>query len=189
MGEQVHASYDFEGCPGQAKCVRNAYLINGDKVLAAHPADGWVCIYHWGKRSDYTGWVPQRNLRVIAFPQNPELRDWLGSWESVAGVDKVTIRLAPKGMLKISGKAYWQGGKNTYGEEIVHLGGVRGVTAPIANKLTVREGDGPYGCVVNFELIGTYLVGSDNSICGGMNVRFNGVYRRKPYESGAHGDR
>ncbi len=33
-------------------------------------------------------------------------------------------------------------------------------------------------CTVHAQLLGDVLVVSDNSECGGMNVRFDGVYRR-----------
>jgi len=34
-------------------------------------------------------------------------------------------------------------------------------------------------CTVHAQLLGDVLIVADNSECGGMNVRFNGVYRRK----------
>ncbi|MCA1633634.1 MAG: hypothetical protein LC802_07935 [Acidobacteria bacterium] len=46
---------------------------------------------------------------------------------------------------------------------------------PAGNVLTVEEDS----CRVTLRLVGDYLVASDNSECGGMNVRFDGVYRRK----------
>lgn len=179
-GEQVHARDDGEGCPEQAKCLKKGYLINGDKVLTAHPAEGWVCIYYFGKKSSYTGWVPQTNVKTIPFFQSPEINDWLGKWESIGSTDNVIVESAPAGMLKITGRANWYGGKNTYGDDIVHFGGVNGVAAPAGNKLIVKEGDDEYDCVVNFELVGPYLVSTDNSNCGGVNVRFNNIYRRTP---------
>jgi hypothetical protein len=35
-------------------------------------------------------------------------------------------------------------------------------------------------CVLNLKLIGTWLAAADNGDCGGLNVSFTGVYRRKP---------
>lgn len=76
-GERVHARDDSEGCPNQTKCIQKGYLVNGDRVLTAHPADGWVCIYYFGKNTDYTGWVSQRDVRAIPYPKKPALQDRL----------------------------------------------------------------------------------------------------------------
>jgi hypothetical protein len=179
-GEKIHAIYDWEGCPGQAQCIQKGYLVKGDKVLTAHSAEGWTCIYYFGKKSDYAGWVPQANVKAIPFSASPNLKQWAGRWEPVWGEDKVVIQPTSTGALKVSGTAVWHGGKNAYGEEIIHVGEVNGTAIPIANKLIIKEGDDEFSCVANFQLIGPYLVGTDNSNCGGMNVRFNDVYQRKP---------
>ncbi len=176
-GERVHARDDMDGCPDQKKCIQKGYLINGDKVLTAHPSDGWVCIYYFRKKSEYTGWIPQKNVRTTPFPKNPELRSWIGHWEADGGTPEITISLAKKNKLKVSGEAYWQAFVNS----LPHIGLVDGVAAPVGNKLTVKEeGDESIGCVVNFELIGPYLVANDNRLCGGANVSFDAIYRRKP---------
>jgi hypothetical protein len=45
---------------------------------------------------------------------------------------------------------------------------------PQGNELILVEED----CRVALKLVGDFLIVSDNSQCGGANVRFNGVYRR-----------
>ena len=179
-GEQVHAREDGEGCPEQEKCLRKGYLVKGDKVVTAHPAEGWICIYYFGNNDDYTGWLPQANVKALPFSTSPNLKEWVGRWEDIVGVNKVIIQPASAGKLKVSGKAFWHGGQNGDGEQIVHYGQVNGLATPVANHLTIKEGDDEFSCVVNFQLLGSYLIATDNGNCGGMNVRFDDVYRRKP---------
>jgi hypothetical protein len=179
--DRVHARDDMEGCPEQAKCLQKGYLVSGDKVLTAHPTEGWICIYYPGRKSDYTGWVPLENIKAVPLSATPGLDEWEGLW-IFGGADRVSIDPAPTGTLKISGNAKWYGGKDTFGHPIVHFGEVNGEAKPTANKVVVKEGDDEYACVVSFELIGPYLVSTDNGNCGGVNVRFNGVYLRDRHE-------
>jgi hypothetical protein len=71
--------------------------------------------------------------------------------------------------LKVKGYAIWQGvGAN------VRVGGVEAAAQPQGNELVVVEEE----CQVSLKLVGDYLVANDNSGCGGVNVRLNGVFRR-----------
>lgn len=45
--------------------------------------------------------------------------------------------------------------------------------------LPVQKG-GAYDCTVGLRRLGPWLVVDDNLACGGMNVTFRGVYRRRP---------
>ncbi len=173
----VHASNDTRGCPGDSRCLQKGYLVNGDRVLTAHPAEGWVCIYYLGKKSDYTGWVKEEQVKTLPSSKNPPVKDWLGYWETL-GKDNIIISEAPDGMLRIEGKAFWFGGKDSLGYDIVHFGEISGTAEPTGNSLTVKDGDDGFSCVAKATLVGSYMVVSDNSYCGGMNVRFNSIYRR-----------
>lgn len=178
--EKVHAREDSDGCPEPESCKRKGYLIKGDKVLATTPSDGWVCIYYLGKKNDYVGWVKQQEIRDVDVPVLPKLDGWLGKWESIGAVNLIQIRPGKSGQLQVFGKARWLGGKNSYGEAIVHFGQVHGEAHPEANKLVITENNPDQSCVVNLNLIDAFIVATDNEKCGGMNVRFNGVYRQKP---------
>ena len=57
----------------------------------------------------------------------------------------------------------------------MHVGEVHAEAAPAGNVLALR--DDP--CALTLRLVGHYLVAADNGECGGANVRFDGVYRRK----------
>jgi hypothetical protein len=71
------------------------------------------------------------------------------------------------------------GGETTVA--VVHFGGVHGESKPQGNYLRVEERDKsghPSGCQVSITLIGPYLVVLDNNRCGGLNVRFSGLWQR-----------
>jgi hypothetical protein len=40
------------------------------------------------------------------------------------------------------------------------------------------QGASQDSCVVDMTLIGTYIVARDNGKCGGMNVRFGGIWQK-----------
>jgi len=47
------------------------------------------------------------------------------------------------------------------------------------NRVVFAQGSGQDDCRVSMVLVGPYLVVDDNNACGGMNVSFQSVYRRK----------
>ena len=70
----------------------------------------------------------------------------------------------------MSGDAVWHGlGQN------VHTGEFSGKATPAGNRGHYVEGE----CTIDFALIGNFLVLNDNSQCGGVNVRFWGIWRRQ----------
>ena len=114
------------------------------------------------------GWIPADKLVLSAPPAAPALKDWLGLWK-YAGNPLDIRRSGRPGSLKVKGYAISQGvGAN------VHVGGVEAVAQPHGNGLVLIEEE----CLVTLKLVGDYLVASDNSECGGVNVRFNAVYRK-----------
>jgi hypothetical protein len=78
-------------------------------------------------------------------------------------------RVGKSGLLKVKGYAIWEGSRDN-----VHVGGVEAVAQPVGNELVLVEDV----CRVTLKLVGDYLVADDNSECGGVNVRFNGVFRK-----------
>lgn len=178
--DKVYARGDWDGCPEQASCKQKGYLIKGDRVLATKPSDGWVCIYYLGKKSDYVGWVKQQELRDISVPVAAKLDGWLGKWVSIGAINSIQIRPGSSGKLEVNGKAKWLGGKNSYREEIVHFGQVHGVAHPNESRLVITENNKDQSCMLSLNLIDVFLIAKDNEKCGGVNVRFNGVYKQKP---------
>ena len=80
------------------------------------------------------------------------------------------------GQLHVEGDAYWPSANPTpevrpYGP---NMGQVEALAAPTGNTVVFHDAT----CTLRAHLLGDYLIVADNSECGGMNVRFNGVYRR-----------
>lgn len=132
------------------------------------------------------GWLPRSALRIEP-PAQPDLSAWVGQWRR----DKeAAIELKPKGPngLQVTGSA-------TYGaldpqrvrRGAVNMGTLEGVSTPRGNILPVGEKyDGVrspdegqnFACKARLRLLGPYLAVEDNGNCGGMNVRFTGIYMR-----------
>ena len=171
-GERVNFYGDEEGCPGTAaRCRRKAYVVPGDEVLVSRSFGGWLCAWYQPARgSETVGWIPAHGLSVSEPDARPPLAAWLGAW----GFYDNSLRLSRErktGRLRVEGDATWIGA----GPGNVHVGEVSGAAAPAGNVLTVENEE----CRVTLRLVGTYLVASDNKQCGGANVTFDGVYRRK----------
>ena len=72
----------------------------------------------------------------------------------------------------------------------VNIGHVSGTAKPEGPILAFAMGDddktfpfdkgGEFDCRIRLRLVGPYLLAGDNKQCGGFNVTFDGVYRRKP---------
>jgi hypothetical protein len=107
----------------------------------------------------------------MSFGAAPALGAWVGSWAN--GKDRIRIQVS-----KSSGKLDLQGEATRRGVGgVVHTGDFSGEAAPAGIRLHFVE-DGADSCTVDLALIGEYLVANDNAMCGGMNVRFWGIWKR-----------
>lgn len=166
---RIHFYSDDDDCPSPTvKCETKRYLITGDQLVVSRRYGSWICgWYQKGKGSETVGWL-QADKLVTSEPPAAALKDWLGSWK-YAGKSLDIRRDGKAGLLKVKGHAVWEGtGAN------VRVGGVAAVARPRGNELVLVEEE----CRVTLKLVGDYLVASDNSECGGVNVRFNGVFRK-----------
>jgi hypothetical protein len=173
-GSRVHFYGDEEGCPGPAaKCRQKAYVIPGDEVLTSRTFGDWVCVWYQRARGAETvGWLPADRLDTVATAEKPSLASWLGTW----GFYDNELRLSRgrrAGVLRVSGDATWQG----VNPGNVHVGELSGEAAQAGGVL--RLGEDPEECRATLRLVGPYLVVADNKRCGGVNVTFDGVYRKK----------
>ncbi|MEN5014776.1 hypothetical protein ABEH87_00240 [Erwinia sp. Eh17-17] len=175
---QVHFYDDMDGCPEKGEsCARKAYLVPGNTVLVAQTKPGWSCVWYFAKKRDFTSWIPSASLTAIPTRAVRE-EDWLGQWLPVEGNNAIVISHHGD-KLHVSGSADWHGGTNSYGEEVVHIGEIDDDATVKANRLTFGIPDSTkYECGGEMLLINGNLVVRDNSNCGGMNVRFDSVYRK-----------
>lgn len=160
-----------DDCPRpDAKCRDRAYLVPGDEVIVSRTRGGWACSWYQPRRGpEKVGWMEASRLDIREAEAEPPPARWVGEWESYRNSLSV-LRGGRGGRLAVRGQAYWQGvGDN------VHVGEVAGEAAPSGNALALEDDT----CRVVLRLVGPYLVVNDNGQCGGVNVTFDGVYRKK----------
>jgi hypothetical protein len=169
--ERVHFYSDEDDCPKEqtAKCVARAYLVNGDQVIVSRVYGSWRCSwYQPAKGSETVGWIPAANLQLNHEPSETDLESWIGTWKYYD--DTIVIKhKAGSRALDVNGDAIWHGLNNN-----VHTGETSGSASPQGNRLEITDDI----CKVRLIMVGGRIVASDNSDCGGANVRFDGVYTR-----------
>lgn len=168
---------DTDGCPEAAHCVQKTYLVPGDEVLVAQQDEDWSCAWYFGKKREFVGYLPRRELKPVDVPV-PRREDWVGRWKPIAGDNVIEIRAGEKNLLDIKGDASWVGAENAAGEPNVHVGQFEATGIAKGRYLVIRESADEYACHVDMQLVAGRLVVHDNGFCGGENVRFDGVYRK-----------
>jgi hypothetical protein len=160
-----------EGCPGpDAKCRLKAYVVAGDALVVSRAFGDYVCAWFQPARGYETvGWLRANQLEVSGPDASPAHARWLGEWGLHSNGLKIT-RGVKAGELRVEGSATWHGlGDN------VHVGEVNASAAPVGDTLTLEDDI----CGITLRLVGDFLVADDNGDCGGVNVTFGGVYRKK----------
>jgi hypothetical protein len=163
------------GCPEKGDiCRTRLSVVYGKEVLVNKRRSGFLCAYFPVDNGDgNAGWISEQDLVSEPSPDsNPPLKGWAGRW--MRGDDVIKLRLSGKSLAG-HGNAYWPA-KNVFPE---NLGGFDAESRPIGDHAEFVEDAGDSsGCKVTMTLVGTYLVVSDNHVCGGMNVTFDGIYSR-----------
>lgn len=170
---------DDENCPGnEATCKSRNYVVAGDELIISKTVNGWACAWFHGKRHETVGWVRGDDLQFSgAETAVRPLADWAGAWSMHQ--DGSEIILTPKeDRLQVSGNAVWLGTVLDDGTRVAHTGELDGEMTPSGTKARLGSPEKEYECVADFTLLGRYLVVTDNTNCGGINVRFDGVYTR-----------
>ncbi len=170
LAEIAKPTTAYYACAVGRKCLP-MLLKAGDLVVIGRSEGGWTCGYLSSAKGSAQGWVRFADFQPVEADPNPPLTAWLGTW--VQGENRITIeRSNTPGKLSLDGEAYWRGGRDN-----VHEGAIAGEATPTGNRLHYEEGSAE-SCNIDLALIGKYLLASDNNKCGGMNVRFWGVWRR-----------
>jgi hypothetical protein len=172
-GERVYFYGDDEGCPAAtAKCRQKAYVVAGDEVIVSRTYGDFACAWFQPARGHETvGWIELARTPPASIDLNPPLPNWLGTWEFYSDSLKIT-RGTKAGQLRVEGEAFWHG----VNPGNVHTGEVDAEGKPAGNTLALDQDD---ICKITLRLVGKYLIADDNDQCGGANVTFDGVYRRK----------
>jgi len=173
----------YRGDPGDlAKCKRIPLEPTTAWTSGARLGD-WICVSD-GARS---GWVPASELLLEPARARP-IADWIGTWERDRGAGTVKIRATDDRQLVVSGEATWQSGPDA----TPHLGDLDGTARPSGVELVLGDprcvapdrGEKTdtipvcIECHARLLLVGTALIITDNRMCGGMNVNFDGLYHR-----------
>jgi hypothetical protein len=145
--------------------------VAGDPLLVYRVEGAWTCGYLSQHGGAGPAWVRSAEIRLVQVDPNPPLAAWAGTWKG--GEDRVTIQLSKTpGSLALKGAAVWRGRANA-----VHTGDFEGEGTPQGNHLHFVD-SGTDSCTIDFTLVGAYIVADDNNKCGGMNVRFQGIWKR-----------
>lgn len=165
---------DRDTCPGGPNCRLKSYLVKGDQVVISRTMNGFGCGWFTPKKGFETvSWMRLEDLKMTAPSMTPPLRAWIGEWRySDNSISFSDNKL--RGSLNVTGNAMWKGlGDN------VHVGELDGRYAPEGNLINYSDGEDIYDCKVSMRLVGPFLIVNDNTQCGGVNVSFSGVYRRR----------
>jgi len=164
---------DWNGCPQKgASCQKKGYVLPGDHLLLGKTRGEWTCAWYQGQAHETVGWVRSRDL-AIQPDTEPQAADWDGKWTIYR--NRGGIGISRKGSAwYVSGNAYWGSGDGT---NLGYLAGelkVRGRRAHVGGAMR----DDAEDCGADLVRIGEFLIVHDNERCGGLNVRFDGVYTR-----------
>jgi hypothetical protein len=178
-GTKAHLYDGVKDCPKEI-CRRDDFLVPGDELVVSAVAGDWACVFHVvpDPKDDRVaqanvGWVAMAFLHIAEPNRKPVLKDWLGTWayrtESRDQNAHLELRVGKvPGTLSVDGVALG------YGGESPNLGMVEESVIPRQNGVLLKSGP----CQIRMVLLGGWLVAGDNLKWGGMNVTFNGVYRR-----------
>ncbi|WP_421568315.1 hypothetical protein [Stenotrophomonas sp. PD6] len=173
--QRLYLLDDMNGCPakGEPACRHGTYVVTGDTVISGRDLGGYRCVFFPNKVGGSAGWVDRTRLQTLP-TRTPALKDWAGHWRN--GDDSLVIRVQGNA-LQVDGDAYWPSANPTLEQRPggPNLGQVAASAVPTGATVVFREDT----CEVRAQWLDDTLLVADNAECGGMNVRFNGVYRLK----------
>jgi hypothetical protein len=163
------AALQLQQCGTAKGCVQVPVAL-GAPVQIYRRQGEWTCGYVFGQNGAGPAWIRTAALRVVPYDEQPPLNAWMGIW--TGGEDRVLIRAgSAPGTLQLEGSARWRGKYAT------HFCDTKGSASPKGNHLHFVEG-GADSCTIDLTLLSRYILASDNQSCGGMNVRFEGIWKR-----------
>ena len=158
-------------------CKTKTYLLDGDELVISDNYIVYIhdeymhfnCAWFSGKSGITVGWLESSMLEPL-FNPNLEYEDLLGHWQY--GQNDIYLSKSHfSDDILIEAMAIWQGSNNN-----IHFGELY-EKAAIYNRRLVFDDE--YGCHLELTFLGgAYLTAKDNKHCGGVNVSFDGVYKR-----------
>jgi len=167
---------DMNGCPWtRGACASPSYVVPGDAIIINKIRKGYACALYPNNAGGTAGWVPTRQMKLLFVDSHPPVSAWLGTWR--IGTGNPEIEITQKfGQLHAKGQAFWPGRPETTDWPSIHVGELSGKIDRAGQRGTYSDEN---LCKVRFTLLRDYLIAGDNRQCGGANVSFSGVYRRK----------
>jgi len=166
LAEAAKPTTAYYGC-AMGKCLP-MNLRPGDPVVINRADGDWICGYLVARKGSAQGWVRSSDFRPVNFGPSPPATSWVGTWAQEENRIHIKSSKTP-GKLDLKGEAYWHGGGDN-----VHEGEFSAEATPAGNKMHAEDD----ACKIDLALTGNYLLANDNNMCGGMNVRFWGVWKR-----------
>jgi hypothetical protein len=168
---------DMDGCPSHgAECQSKSYVVPGDELIVGKQHGDWSCVWYAGKTHETVGWVLNRQLRFAEPEAHP---NWNGKWKQYAYPGYISIARKADSYF-VLGNMKWIGAQLADGSRVEHLGELEGELRVENNRAYVgaslTDANDTYTCGAELLRVGKFLVVHDNAQCGGMNVRFDGVY-------------
>jgi hypothetical protein len=164
---------DWDGCPQKgASCQTKAYVVPGDRLLTGKTHGGWTCAWYQGKSRETVGWVRNRELAIQASGE-PASADWAGKWKVYKDPGQIDIK-RKGGAWVVDGAAFWGSGASTNVGQLEGELKIKGRRGHVGGAMS----DDADECGADLVRIGEFLIVHDNQRCGGLNVRFDGVYTR-----------
>jgi len=174
---EVHFQRKAEVCPpGPESCPvrQKAYLVPGDVVFAGSELRGFRCAYYGTARGDIAaGFLPADVLEPAQDDGKLDSAFLSGTW-TMLGQNPITFSAVGEREVQAKGKAIWRGRPS-----VVHSGSFSARAELQGDSVDFRDSTGGGNCEVKIRRRGPYLIASDNSRCGGMNVRFQGIYVKR----------
>ena len=174
---KVHFQRRAEPCPPNPEScpsLQKAYLVPGDVVLAGSVVHGFRCAYYGTAKGDIAaGFLPANLLEPARNDGDLDSAFLSGTW-TMLGQNPITFTAAGEKAVQATGMASWQGRPG-----VVHSGSFSARARLQGDSAEFRDSAVGGTCEIKIRRRGPYLLVSDNNQCGGMNVRFQGIYVKR----------
>jgi hypothetical protein len=171
---------DSKSCPSAApECRSPAFLLPGDAFVfdSSVTKGGLTCVAAIDRRGqERSAWLPSTRVSPASSASN-----WTGRWKRNASAE-IDIMRKSGGKAQVDGNTTWGSGAATRDGGLSALISTARDTQTFAIKTDGQipfEKAGAYDCAVRLKQLGPYLFAADNQHCGGANVSFTGLYRRR----------
>ncbi|MGA1798872.1 hypothetical protein VH567_08835 [Sphingomonas sp. 4RDLI-65] len=196
---------EMSGCPAAVqRCREKAYVVAGDTVVVRGMKAGLACVdYTDGRGRSHRNWLPRAAIVAVP-PAAGGTSSWVGDWRRPETIIRVTPGKTSGRLALVGQSTYGASDPALAARGAVNVGDIAAEIVPrndraafgmgsvgAKNATGIKDFGGnptafiPYAaigaddCGVMVRRLGPYLLVRDNNRCGGLNVSFSGVYRRR----------